>query len=259
MTLIAVIVIAIAIDKGEYQAVFENPHSWCREFSPDSDRAAKSSPPRPPGCHRVQTGLHEGRRAISHIVGRDPQSLDRAGIARAAIESLSENFSDGSGGADLLSGARGLARRCCLQSHQHRRQHDRAPHAAYEAFGWAAARLDDVVNLPASRLSALLIIAAAALVPGCSGVDSALIRLARCRPASLAQRRLAGGRHGGSARLASRRPANLCGDGRQGTHGWGAAVWTRIRWTYLKHSEFIGWLVPCRRACSPCSSCGSLS
>ena len=51
----------------------------------------------------------------------------------------------------------------------------------YEAFGWAAARLDDLVNLPASRLTALLLVAAAALVPGASprGAVQAVRRDAR--------------------------------------------------------------------------------
>jgi len=42
-----------------------------------------------------QDGLEGGRREIAHIVSRDPRSLDRHGVARSAIESLSENFSDG--------------------------------------------------------------------------------------------------------------------------------------------------------------------
>ena len=40
-------------------------------------------------------GLDGGRQAVSHIVGRDPNVLDEAGVSRAAIESLAENFSDG--------------------------------------------------------------------------------------------------------------------------------------------------------------------
>jgi adenosylcobinamide-phosphate synthase len=43
----------------------------------------------------LDRGLADGRRAVSMIVGRDPESLDEAGVARAAIESLAENFSDG--------------------------------------------------------------------------------------------------------------------------------------------------------------------
>ena len=42
----------------------------------------------------------------------------------------------------------------------------------YRAFGWAAARLDDLVNLPASRLAALWLILAAALTPGASGGEA---------------------------------------------------------------------------------------
>src|SRR5262249_59760545 len=42
-----------------------------------------------------QGGLADGRTAVSQIVGRDPQALDEAGVARAAIESLAGNFSDG--------------------------------------------------------------------------------------------------------------------------------------------------------------------
>ncbi|MGH6948073.1 MAG: CobD/CbiB family cobalamin biosynthesis protein, partial [Kiloniellales bacterium] len=43
----------------------------------------------------LETGLESGRAAVSKIVGRDPESLDEAGVARAATESLAENFSDG--------------------------------------------------------------------------------------------------------------------------------------------------------------------
>ena len=42
-----------------------------------------------------QEGVAGGRRAVAHIVGRNPQKLDEAGVSRAAIESLAENFSDG--------------------------------------------------------------------------------------------------------------------------------------------------------------------
>ncbi len=66
----------------------------------------------------------------------------------------------------------GLPGGCRLQDHQHGRQHDRPSQPPrYEAYGWAAARLDDLVNLPASRLAALLIVLAAALLPGCSAMD----------------------------------------------------------------------------------------
>jgi len=107
-------------------------------------------------------GLAAGRKAVSHIVGRDTQALDEAGVARAAIESLAENFSDGVVAPALWLAVGGMTGAAVFKAintadsmigHRTRR---------HEAFGWAAARLDDLVNIPASRLSALLLIAAAA-------------------------------------------------------------------------------------------------
>ena len=113
-----------------------------------------------------QGGLDGGRQAVAHIVGRDPLSLDEAGVARAAIESLAENFSDGVVAPALWLAAAGLPG-CAIYKAVNTADSmigHRTPR--HEAFGWAAARLDDVLNLPASRLSALLIMGAAALVPG---------------------------------------------------------------------------------------------
>jgi len=108
-------------------------------------------------------GTEAGRTAVSHIVGRDTEALDTAGVARAAIESLAENFSDAVVAPILwlaIAGLPGAALYKAINTadsmigHRTRR---------YDAFGWAAARLDDLVNLPVSRLSALLLIAAAGL------------------------------------------------------------------------------------------------
>ncbi len=108
-------------------------------------------------------GIEAGRTAVSHIVGRDTEALDAAGVARAAIESLAENFSDAVVAPILWLAIVGLPGAALYKAintadsmigHRTRR---------YEAFGWAAARLDDLVNLPGSRLSALLLIAAAGL------------------------------------------------------------------------------------------------
>lgn len=113
-------------------------------------------------------GLAAGRKAVSHIVGRDPQALDEAAVARAAIESLAENFSDGVVAPVLWLAIGGIAGAAVYKAintadsmigHRTRR---------HEAFGWAAARLDDLVNLPASRLSTLLLTAAAATTSGAS-------------------------------------------------------------------------------------------
>lgn len=126
-------------------------------------------------------GLEAGRVAVSHIVGRDPQSLDVAGVTRGAIESLAENFSDGIVAPTfwmLVGGLAGGAGYKALNTADSMIGH-RTPR--HEAFGWAAARLDDVVNLPASRLSGLLMVAAAALMPGASasGAWTAMRRDAR--------------------------------------------------------------------------------
>jgi adenosylcobinamide-phosphate synthase len=107
-------------------------------------------------------GLAAGRKAVSHIVGRDTQALDEAAISRAAIESLAENFSDGVVAPALwlaIGGMTGAAVYKAINTADSMIGHRTRRH---EAFGWAAARLDDLVNLPASRLSALLLIAAAA-------------------------------------------------------------------------------------------------
>jgi adenosylcobinamide-phosphate synthase len=106
-------------------------------------------------------GLAAAREAVSHIVGRDPDALDEAGIARAAIESLAENFSDGVVAPVFCLGAAGLAGGAAYKAINTADSMIGHRTPRHLAFGWAAARLDDLVNLPASRLSALLIIAAA--------------------------------------------------------------------------------------------------
>ena len=115
-----------------------------------------------------QDGIAGGRNAVAMIVGRDPESLDEGGVSRAAIESLAENFSDGVVAPAFwlaVGGLPGIALYKAINTADSMIGHksDR-----YRAFGWAAARLDDLVNLPASRLSALLLTIAAALLPDAS-------------------------------------------------------------------------------------------
>ncbi len=116
----------------------------------------------------VKEGLDGGRRAVAMIVGRDPERLDEAGVARAAIESLAENFSDGVVAPLFwlaVGGLPGILIYKAVNTADSMIGHLSDRH---RAFGWAAARLDDLVNLPASRLSAIWITAAAAFVPGAS-------------------------------------------------------------------------------------------
>lgn len=105
-------------------------------------------------------GLDAGRAAVSLIVGRDPDRLDEAGVARAAIESLAENFSDGVVAPAFwlgLAGLPGIALYKAINTADSMIGHrdDR-----YRWFGWAAARSDDVVNWVPARLSGLMIAAA---------------------------------------------------------------------------------------------------
>ena len=114
------------------------------------------------------SGLEAGREAVAHIVGRDAAALDRAGVARAAIESLAENFSDGVVAPTfwmIIAWLPGAALYKAINTADsmigHRTER-------YQDFGRTAAQLDDIVNLPASRLTALLIVAAAYLTKGAS-------------------------------------------------------------------------------------------
>jgi len=98
-------------------------------------------------------GLAAGRATVRHIVGRDPMSLDTHGVARAAIESLAENFSDGVVAPVfwyLLLGLPGLFAYKMANTFDSMIGH-RTPH--YRSFGWAAARFDDFLNLVPARLA----------------------------------------------------------------------------------------------------------
>ncbi len=103
--------------------------------------------------------LETARRAVSMIVGRDTASLDRAGVARAAVETVAENTSDGVvapllflavGGAPLGFFYKAVNTMDSMVGYKNER---------YLFFGWAAAKLDDIMNFLPSRLSAWLMIA----------------------------------------------------------------------------------------------------
>ena len=120
------------------------------------------------------SGVNGGRIAVARIVGRDPNRLDRAGICRAAIESLAENFSDAVVAPvfwALLFGLPGLIAYKAINTADSMIGHRSPRHLQ---FGWAAARLDDAVNWPAARLSALAIILGAFLMPGANPAQAVL-------------------------------------------------------------------------------------
>jgi adenosylcobinamide-phosphate synthase len=106
-------------------------------------------------------GAEAGRATVAKIVGRDTESLDAAGVARAAIESLAENFSDAVVAPAFwctLGGLPGIAAYKAVNTADSMIGHLTPRH---RAFGWSAAKLDDLLNLPASRLAAFLLTLAA--------------------------------------------------------------------------------------------------
>jgi adenosylcobinamide-phosphate synthase len=126
----------------------------------------------------MDQGIEAARRNVAMIVGRDPDRLDMPAVGRAAVESAAENFSDGVVAPlvwALLLGLPGLIAYKAVNTMDSMIGHKSE---RYLDFGRAAARLDDLVNLPASRIAALLVVAAAVLLPGASpGTASRTVRL----------------------------------------------------------------------------------
>ncbi|WP_103332397.1 adenosylcobinamide-phosphate synthase CbiB [Pseudotabrizicola formosa] len=105
----------------------------------------------------LRHSLPAGRQAVAMIVGRDTAALDGPGVARAAIESAAENLSDGViapafwfliGGLPLMLVYKITNTADSMIGHRTER---------HEAFGWASARFDDLLNLIPARLTAVLI------------------------------------------------------------------------------------------------------
>jgi adenosylcobinamide-phosphate synthase len=110
--------------------------------------------------------LDDARRMLPSLCGRDPQHLDKAGLARAVVESVAENTSDAIvapliwgalAGPAGLAGYRAVNTLDAMVGHHSPR---------YERFGWASARLDDVANWGPARVTALLAAACAPIVGG---------------------------------------------------------------------------------------------
>ncbi len=105
----------------------------------------------------LRAGLPQGRRSVAMIVSRDTSGMDQSAVSRAAIESAAENLSDGVIAPAFWFAIGGLPG---LIAYKVTNTADsmigyRTPR--HEKFGWAAARLDDVLNLVPARLTALLI------------------------------------------------------------------------------------------------------
>ncbi|MEM7059297.1 MAG: adenosylcobinamide-phosphate synthase CbiB [Pseudomonadota bacterium] len=104
----------------------------------------------------LRHSLTEGRGAVAQIVGRDPDALDEAGVARAAIESAAENFSDGVVAPAfwfLIAGLPGIAIYKAVNTADSMIGYRTEK---YRNFGWASARLDDLLNWIPARITAML-------------------------------------------------------------------------------------------------------
>ena len=129
-------------------------------------------------ANAFRTGdIIKARIAVSYIVGRDPTHLDEAGVCRASIESLSENFSDGVIAPIfwyLIAGIPGILIYKTLNTADSMVGH---LNDKYTSFGWASARLDDIANFIPARFTALLICLTAMVIPSTRGFRALKVAL----------------------------------------------------------------------------------
>jgi adenosylcobinamide-phosphate synthase len=121
------------------------------------------------------------RSALGLIVGRDTSNLDEAGIVRAGIETLAENASDGVIAPIFWGALFGLPGIMIYKAVNTADSMIGHRDERYGEFGWAAARLDDLLNLVPARLAGLLISAAALVIPGASATGAVRIMLRDAR------------------------------------------------------------------------------
>jgi adenosylcobinamide-phosphate synthase len=114
----------------------------------------------------LTASLEDGRAAVAKIVGRDVSALDEAGVARAAIESLAENFSDGVVAPGLWLAVFGLPGALAYKAVNTADSMIGHRSDRYLAFGWAAARCDDLMNYLPARAAAGLLAAGAVMLSG---------------------------------------------------------------------------------------------
>lgn len=169
-TLAVLLLVTLAITLAIQQVLRSMPLGWVLEIMLATPFLAQKELGR--AVEAVATALRSsldaGREAVSHIVGRDPQALDEAGVARAAIETLAESTSDGVVAPWfwlVLLGLPGIALYKAINTADSMIGH---MNERYRDYGWAAAKLDDLVNWIPARLTAVLITAACFVTPHAS-------------------------------------------------------------------------------------------
>lgn len=171
MVTLAILLLVVGIVSGLVQFFLRGlPLGWVLEILVATPFLAQKELGR--AVEAVATALRgslaEGREAVSHIVGRDPEALDEAGVARAAIETLAESTSDGVVAPWfwlVLLGLPGIALYKAINTADSMIGH---LNERYRDYGWAAAKLDDLVNWIPARLTALLVTAACFITPHAS-------------------------------------------------------------------------------------------
>ena len=116
----------------------------------------------------MRSGIAEARAAVSHVVGRKPEYLDEPGVARAAIESVAENFADAVVAPIFWYAVLGLPGlfACKAINTLDSMIGNRSPRHLW--FGRVAARIDDAMNWIPARLAAALLVATSAAMPRAS-------------------------------------------------------------------------------------------
>lgn len=122
-----------------------------------------------------EDGLKGGQKAVGMIVGRDPSSLDKSGVSRAAIESLAENFSDGILAPAFWYAVFGLPGIIVYKMINTADSMIAYRNEKYLWFGRVAAQIDDLANWLPARLSSVLIALGAGMLNGINAFRSALI------------------------------------------------------------------------------------
>lgn len=124
-------------------------------------------------CSALKEGdIEKARKAVSMIVGRDTAVLDRDGIARAAVETVAENTSDGVIAPFFFMAVFGPAGGFFYKAVNTMDSMVGYKNETYLLFGRAAAKLDDAVNWLPARLSGMLLTAAAWLLLGMDGKNA---------------------------------------------------------------------------------------
>ncbi|KKB85629.1 cobalamin biosynthesis protein CobD [Devosia limi DSM 17137] len=169
-TLAVLLLVALAVTLLVQQVTRSVPQGWILEVLLATPFLAQKELGR--AVHAVadalQSSLAEGREAVSEIVGRDPQALDEAGVSRAAIETLAESTSDGVIAPLfwlLVLGLPGIVLYKAINTADSMIGH---LNERYRHYGWAAAKLDDLVNWIPARLTLVLVTMACFFVPHAS-------------------------------------------------------------------------------------------